>query len=301
MSLAEEQLKKAPKQHRKKIQAGAQTTKSTPHPQPEAAAPRAPRIQSSDYRAWDRFVSETVKPANTAEDNDDENDDEVIDAPSLAVTADKTVVNAPNPATLPSSTRIAIDKALEALPQPTIIAMADHENRKGNDALRAHDHDDAVLFYSRSIELLPRAHVYANRALAHLKLKRFSDVVCDAANAIRLDSNCWKAYWRRAEAHKKCGRLREAIADMHQVLNIDGGNQEAARVLKDYEGLLEKSDGELAVNPMMSLPAAKTRMQIIETDAANDEDDCANIGDGNESDSEVSSDEEDQPIAVVRS
>ncbi len=50
--------------------------------------------------------------------------------------------------------------------------MAERERIKGNEAIKSKDFDEAISFYTRSIELDSTMHQsYGNRALAYLKKK----------------------------------------------------------------------------------------------------------------------------------
>ena len=76
---------------------------------------------------------------------------------------------------------------------------ADYEKRKGNECFKANEFEDAVMFYSRSIFVKPDNHVvWANRAMAHLRLKQFDQAEDDCTEAIRLDPTYIKAISRRA-------------------------------------------------------------------------------------------------------
>uniref|UniRef100_A0A672SMN6 RNA polymerase II-associated protein 3 n=1 Tax=Sinocyclocheilus grahami TaxID=75366 RepID=A0A672SMN6_SINGR len=82
---------------------------------------------------------------------------------------------------------------------------------RGNAYFKEGKYEAAVECYSRGMEadgtnaLLP-----ANRAMAYLKLHRFSDAEQDCSTALALDASYAKAFARRATARAARGRTREA-------------------------------------------------------------------------------------------
>lgn len=56
--------------------------------------------------------------------------------------------------------------------------IAENERLKGNECVKSKDYKDAVIAYTRSIELNDgEAYTYANRAMAYLKLKEYAACV----------------------------------------------------------------------------------------------------------------------------
>ena len=55
--------------------------------------------------------------------------------------------------------------------------MAEKERTKGNEAIKSKDYDEAISYYSQSIELDQRMYQsWGNRALAYLKKKGSGDL-----------------------------------------------------------------------------------------------------------------------------
>lgn len=75
--------------------------------------------------------------------------------------------------------------------------MAQREKNKGNECFRSGENDDALLYYSRSIALDDsNAIVYANRAMANIRLNNFDAAVSDCTMSIALDPTYTKALSR---------------------------------------------------------------------------------------------------------
>mmetsp|Transcript_19069 Transcript_19069/g.39713 ORF Transcript_19069/g.39713 Transcript_19069/m.39713 type:complete len:1022 (-) Transcript_19069:75-3140(-) len=122
--------------------------------------------------------------------------------------------------------------------------MAQREKNKGNECFRSGENDDALLYYSRSIALDDsNAIVYANRAMANIRLNNFDAAVSDCTMSIALDPTYTKALSRRGMVHHRCGRYSLAEDDFAAALKMDPTNKEFAALLmrskekrKDVEG-----------------------------------------------------------------
>lgn len=89
---------------------------------------------------------------------------------------------------------------------------AENEKNKGNEAVKSKDFEEALQYYSKSIEYNPKlAPSYCNRALVYLKLKNYDECIKDCNRAIGLDSNYIKAYHRR-------GKANQALKNVHILL-----------------------------------------------------------------------------------
>ena len=92
--------------------------------------------------------------------------------------------------------------------------MAEDERLKGNECVKSKDFKDALLHYSRSIDLFPdEAATYCNRALVYLKEKEYARAVEDAEKSLKLKPGYLKAYHRRGKAYYALGKCELAIKD----------------------------------------------------------------------------------------
>lgn len=66
---------------------------------------------------------------------------------------------------------------------------AETERLKGNEAMRAGDHAEASIYYTRSLAYAPSAAAFNNRCLAHLKLARYREADADANSVLGLESD----------------------------------------------------------------------------------------------------------------
>lgn len=83
--------------------------------------------------------------------------------------------------------------------------------------------------------------LHANCAAAHLRLKRWPDVITSASAAISLEDGHAKALFRRGVAHKALKNRTEAKRDLVASIKADPKNKEAREALAALETEKEKS------------------------------------------------------------
>eukprot|EP00668_Euglena_longa_P046132 GGOE01061816.1.p1 GENE.GGOE01061816.1~~GGOE01061816.1.p1 ORF type:complete len:432 (-),score=102.09 GGOE01061816.1:220-1449(-) len=84
-------------------------------------------------------------------------------------------------------------------------------NNEANVCYKNKQHRDAVLLYTKAIELAPDiSHFYGNRAQALYQLKRFQEAVDDSLKAVELDPAFWKGQVRVGKCFLRLGLLAEA-------------------------------------------------------------------------------------------
>lgn len=123
---------------------------------------------------------------------------------------------------------------------------ATEEKEKGNAQYKKGKCQAAIACYTRAIDHDPDNAIYpANRAMAHLKMKRYKEAADDCTTAIKLDKKYTKAWLRRATALVGMGSLEESIPDFEQVLKLDPKNaaakKELASLPKRIAGKKEKA------------------------------------------------------------
>lgn len=79
----------------------------------------------------------------------------------------------------------------------------------------------AIELYTEAIELNPyNAVFYANRSLAYMRCETFGLALSDSMNAIQIDANYLKAYYRRAAAQMSLGKFKNALQDLEYVSEL---------------------------------------------------------------------------------
>ncbi|KAM3959438.1 LOW QUALITY PROTEIN: RNA polymerase II-associated protein spaghetti [Aphomia sociella] len=158
------------------------------------------RIGGSDYQSWEKFdVDKACEDIDMAE---------------------------VGPVSLDS-------KKSQASKQEKLREEAQHEKERGNAFVKHEKWDDAILCYSRAIELVKDdAIYYANRGLCYLKKESLHQAESDCTEALRLDPTYVKAYQRRATARELLGSLRAASHDLNEVLRLEPHNNAAKKQLE---------------------------------------------------------------------
>ncbi|KAK0144441.1 RNA polymerase II-associated protein 3 [Merluccius polli] len=159
----------------------------------------ARRIQSYDYRAWDKFDVDKALSAVDKEESPVEGSDS--DSEDATVSADR--------------------------------GLALSEKEKGNALFKEGKYDDAVECYTRGMSADPYNPILpTNRAACFYRLKKFSVAESDCNLAIALDSNYFKAFARRGAARVALEKYNLALEDYETVLKLDPGNVDAETEVK---------------------------------------------------------------------
>ena len=226
------------------------------------------RIKSNDYRAWERLDKEVELNKVDEESKTKFN---------------KTIINESKPI-IKSSIPVKVKNEME------LLHYADQEKIKGNDYFRSGDYEEAIIYYTKSLNIMERANLYTNRSLANYKLSKWENAESDATKSIELNDTqvLLKGYFRRAHARIKRGKLYEAINDLEECLKIEPTDEEVLTLLKSTTDKFKEVEGDQAE---AILKGKKKRMAIIEDQ---DEDDHEN-----EETSGLDDDFEEMPIEDV--
>ncbi|XP_031214725.1 sperm-associated antigen 1 [Mastomys coucha] len=204
----------------------------------KTAKKRIPR----DYAEWDKFDVE--KECSKIDEDYKE----------------KTVIN--NKAHL-SKIETKIETA--GLTEKEKTFLASREKGKGNEAFYSGDFEEAAMYYTRSLSVLPTATAYNNRAQAEIKLQRWSSALEDCEKALELEPGNIKALLRRATVYKHQNKLQEAVDDLRKVLQAEPDHDLAKKTLSEVERDLKNSE------PASELQTKGKKMVIEEVENSGDE------------------------------
>ncbi|CAK7289557.1 Sperm-associated antigen 1 [Vulpes lagopus] len=143
--------------------------------------------------------------------------------------------------------------------------LATREKEKGNEAFNSGDYEEAVMYYTRSISVLPTVVAYNNRAQAELKLQNWNNAFWDCEKVLELEPGNIKALLRRATTYKHQNKLQEALEDLNKVLNVEPDNELAKKTLLEVERDMKNSE------PASKTQTKGTRMVIQEVENSEDE------------------------------
>ncbi|KAF9095046.1 hypothetical protein BGX29_009205 [Mortierella sp. GBA35] len=168
------------------------------------------------YESWDKF---DVDKALEEFENDDKR------APTKSASSN-TIKSEPKPTPTKTSGTSAADQTKSSTKPADPVAAANAEKERGNEFFKKGQYAKAIEHYSASMALDPSNSVLPiNRAMALLKLERFTEAERDCTLGLKLDSRNVKALWRRGIARRSLGRVDEAKKDFEKALTIDPANK----------------------------------------------------------------------------
>ncbi|XP_021118279.1 sperm-associated antigen 1 [Heterocephalus glaber] len=135
--------------------------------------------------------------------------------------------------------------------------LATREKEKGNEAFNSGDYEEAVMYYTRSISVLPTVAAYNNRAQAEIKLQNWNNAFQDCEKVLKLEPGNIKALLRRATTYKHQNKLQEAIEDLRKVLEVEPDHDLAKKTLSEVERNLKNYEPT-------SKPQTKGKRMVIE-------------------------------------
>ena len=166
--------------------------------------------------------------------------------------------------------------AMRSAPPREKTWAATREKEKGNEFFKAREYRSAVEAYDVSIALDgTNPAVFANRAAAHMKLKRWSDAVRDCDAALALDPKHFKARLRRGASLLERGEAEaaaEALVEFRMCAEIrtslllgDAAKAAAAEADPELDRLTARAEKLVAAAEEKRARASARRVAIEET------------------------------------
>jgi tetratricopeptide (TPR) repeat protein len=119
-------------------------------------------------------------------------------------------------------------------------------NNRGFDYCETGQYDQAILDFSKAIEINPRlAHAYNNRGAAYLYKAQYDQAILDLSKAIEINPRLARAYSNRGWAYIKKWQYDQAISDFNKTIEIDPGFIEAYYYRAIVYFLVEEYDKSL--------------------------------------------------------
>lgn len=157
----------------------------------------------------------------------------------------------------------------------------DEINRTGTDYFDKGEYDQAILYYSKAIELDKIAPgLYANRGNAYQSKGQYNQAISDYDQAIKIKADYATAYEARGRAYHAKGSYDQAIKDFSKAIDLDPkdygayhnrGNSYRAKGLNDqaiadYNKAIELKEYELPYNDRGNAYLAKKQYDLAIAD-----------------------------------
>ncbi|XP_053628951.1 RNA polymerase II-associated protein 3 isoform X1 [Cherax quadricarinatus] len=163
------------------------------------------KISTCDYAAWEKFDVDTALASSSEEEEEIERQ------------SDKKHMETKYPKTNKKERALALKEA-------------------GNKFYSSGQLDNAIAKYTQGMALDPtNAVLPANRAMAYIKLKKYTAAEADCNKCLKLDAGYIKAYLRRATSRVNLGKKELAIKDYQKVLELEPWNKEAKKELENLQ------------------------------------------------------------------
>eukprot|EP01017_Pseudomicrothorax_dubius_P027102 TRINITY_DN3084_c0_g1_i10.p2 TRINITY_DN3084_c0_g1~~TRINITY_DN3084_c0_g1_i10.p2 ORF type:complete len:598 (-),score=164.66 TRINITY_DN3084_c0_g1_i10:1899-3692(-) len=133
----------------------------------------------------------------------------------------------------------ANDKKPNATPAQPVLSPGDKFKAQGNEAFERQNYPKAIELYTQAIQADPTQAVYfGNRAAAYFEQEDYVACVADCKEALRLNPNYIKGYYRLASAHLELDELVEGKRVVEESRKVEQNEL--------IEELSKKLDNELA-------------------------------------------------------
>ena len=101
--------------------------------------------------------------------------------------------------------------------------MADAEKELGNAQFKQGNYEQAIVHFSKAIELGATHVLYSNRSACYCGLRKYEEALNDASKCIEMKGDWGKGYGRKGAALHGLGRFDEAIAAYEKGLDVEPG------------------------------------------------------------------------------
>ena len=98
--------------------------------------------------------------------------------------------------------------------------MAEAEKALGNEQFKVGNYDQAIVHFSKAIDLGATHVLYSNRSACYCGLRKYDEALADATKCIEMKGDWGKGYGRKGAALHGQGRFDKAIAAYEEGLKI---------------------------------------------------------------------------------
>ncbi|XP_043272772.1 serine/threonine-protein phosphatase 5 [Venturia canescens] len=143
---------------------------------------------------------------------------------------------------------MSVNAEITGGPTAEDVKEAEIVKEVANEYFKNQDYNKAIELYTKAIALNPTVAVYyGNRSFAYLKTELFGYALSDASQAIELDRNYVKGYYRRAAAHMSLGKFKLALKDFETVTKARPNDRDAKMKYQECNKIVKKLAFEKAI------------------------------------------------------
>ncbi|KAG8345002.1 putative Tetratricopeptide repeat [Trypanosoma vivax] len=133
---------------------------------------------------------------------------------------------------------------------------------KGNDAFKAKKFEEAIEWYTKAIDLDPKAEssapLYSNRAACWQNLGKFDNALADSESCISVRPEWLKGHFRKGVALQSMGNYDGAQKSLQNALKVEPGNEELTEKLQQVNALLKERNDKASPASCKTPEEAKT-------------------------------------------
>jgi len=111
--------------------------------------------------------------------------------------------------------------------------MAEAEKALGNEQFKVGNYDQAIVHFSKAIDLGATHVLYSNRSACYCGLRKYDEALADATKCIEMKGDWGKGYGRKGAALHGMGRFDDAIAAYEKGLDVEPGLAMNVKGLED--------------------------------------------------------------------
>jgi len=121
--------------------------------------------------------------------------------------------------------------------------MADAEKELGNAQFKAGNYEQAIVHFSKAIDICPTHVLYSNRSACQAALRHYDAALSDAEQCIKLKPDWGKGYGRKGAALHGKAQFEEAVKAYEQGLQIEPGLAMLTKGLDDARAAAARAQG----------------------------------------------------------
>jgi len=141
--------------------------------------------------------------------------------------------------------------------------MADAEKALGNEQFKLGNYDQAIVHFTKAVEIEPNHVLYSNRSACYCGLRKYQEALDDAEKCIAMKGDWGKGYGRKGAALHGLGSFEDAIKAYEEGLEKEPSLSMLTNGLADAKRELERDSGMGGVNGLGNVFSSPDVIQKI--------------------------------------